>query len=383
MTTTAGPAGGEERPPVRRRRTAVAANAARNLVYLILLVAPVAGAAAAADAFPRTLAELDPPAEPVWASPTASETRDDIDVVVTVDVGDAPTLKAPDWATGVITAVNVTPGATIEEFDQIATVGQTPIIAAHTPSPFSRDLTIGSSGADVVMLQELLGRAGVYDGTVDGKYGSVTGGAVKDWRTALGDPNASTAFDHTQIIWMPDSTFAVADTILVVAVPAPAAGTDIISANRDFVAATLTGEAAAPVRAPAGYTLRVDGTTDLGPVIDQLDRSQLDALATAYYAGTIAETTINGQASPSGTLRFTGTLEQDQPTKHIAVPGSAIIHGTGDLACVVIGPQSDLAAVRVTVTGSNLTTVFLDPSTAPAGDVLVNPVDVGLDVQCA
>jgi len=53
---------------------------------------------------------------------------------------------------------------------------------------FTRFLTLGSTGDDVIALQELLTQEGYYSGNISGRYGSLTRAAVLAYQTANGLP---------------------------------------------------------------------------------------------------------------------------------------------------------------------------------------------------
>ena len=72
-----------------------------------------------------------------------------------------------------------------------AQVGPTPTVeTAEIPQP---TLTVGSSGAAVVLLQQILDFWGYYTKRVDGRYGPVTASAVAKWQSNLQSYNVGRA----------------------------------------------------------------------------------------------------------------------------------------------------------------------------------------------
>jgi peptidoglycan hydrolase-like protein with peptidoglycan-binding domain len=71
----------------------------------------------------------------------------------------------------------------------LAKLNGTPVLkrnAAATSVTYSRNLSYGSSGSDVVKLQKRLAELGYYSGAIDGSFGSMTLQAVKDFQSASG-----------------------------------------------------------------------------------------------------------------------------------------------------------------------------------------------------
>jgi len=64
-----------------------------------------------------------------------------------------------------------------------ATVGSNPVYPVYT---FTSFLTVGSSGAEVIALQQLLTDQGYYGGAIAGHYGYVTAAAVRRYQAANG-----------------------------------------------------------------------------------------------------------------------------------------------------------------------------------------------------
>lgn len=89
-------------------------------------------------------------------------------------------------ASGVVTTVDVAPGAEVSQGAVLYTVGLRPVAVAQGDVPMFREIRAGVKGADVRQLQEMLGALGHYDGAMDGEAGAGTTAAIERWQDALG-----------------------------------------------------------------------------------------------------------------------------------------------------------------------------------------------------
>ncbi|MFQ5523649.1 MAG: peptidoglycan-binding protein [Acidimicrobiia bacterium] len=89
-------------------------------------------------------------------------------------------------AVGVVTSVELEPGAVVSPGDVLYTVDLRPVVTAEGTVPSFRRLSLKSKGVDVAQLQALLAGLGFYDGEVDGVFGRSTRAAVKAWQKVLG-----------------------------------------------------------------------------------------------------------------------------------------------------------------------------------------------------
>ena len=96
------------------------------------------------------------------------------------------TPVAANPANGVVTSVDLGSGGQVSPGDVVYRVDQRPVSAAAGSVPSFRDLAPGSSGQDVRQLQELLAELGLYEGEVDGVYGTGMAAAVVTWQESLG-----------------------------------------------------------------------------------------------------------------------------------------------------------------------------------------------------
>lgn len=98
----------------------------------------------------------------------APRSRADVAVRVAPDVGDA-----------IVTALPLLPGADVTEGSVVLEVSGRPVFAISGELPTYRDLAVGSSGPDVVQLQQALKRLGLLDASLtEGTLGAETAQAV-------------------------------------------------------------------------------------------------------------------------------------------------------------------------------------------------------------
>ncbi|SDT74797.1 HlyD family efflux transporter periplasmic adaptor subunit [Actinoplanes derwentensis] len=129
-----------------------------------------------------------PPASLVTAE---AETRVLVEPIVlrgSVVPGASVKLLPPSSLTGadsVVTAVNVRKGDRIAEGVQILECKGAPVVALELPFPFYRDIIGGSTGPDVLALQQAMRRLG-YAAPRNSKMDAATQRALVKWWRALG-----------------------------------------------------------------------------------------------------------------------------------------------------------------------------------------------------
>jgi len=90
------------------------------------------------------------------------------------------------WASGVVTSILASPGGLVDAGDVVFAVDLRPVVIAEGSTPSFRDLGLKAVGPDVEQLQRLLDVLGLYDGDIDGVFGTSLRTAVKGWQTSLG-----------------------------------------------------------------------------------------------------------------------------------------------------------------------------------------------------
>ena len=169
------------------------------LVVLALLLA--VGAGAAARGFISPAQEAARAAAPAPSLITAPVQRGvlPLDVVLraTVGHGRSETVPAPQGGIGnsVVTSLSVSAGQTVNSGQLIGTVDEEPVFVMQGRVPAFRDLAPGTSGVDVLELQQGLEAAGFGVGEdAPGVYGEGTAAAVlRLYRAAGMSPNLPAA----------------------------------------------------------------------------------------------------------------------------------------------------------------------------------------------
>jgi peptidoglycan hydrolase-like protein with peptidoglycan-binding domain len=113
---------------------------------------------------------------------------------------------ASNQAVGVVTGVGAGPGDIVSAGTVLYSVNLRPVAVARGEVPAFRDLSIGTVGADVEQLQRFLSESKLYDGSVDGRFGAATEGAVMHWQRRANLPE--------------DGVVRVADIIFLPRLPA-------------------------------------------------------------------------------------------------------------------------------------------------------------------
>lgn len=154
------------------------------VVVALLAVAVMAGWWAARV----TLPDADPSDQPaaieaVWAEAVEGSVGRVLPYSTTLRQPSNPV--AVNGLAGVVTAVH--PGE-VSFGEVVYTVGDTPVRAIESDTPLWRDLSRGTRGDDVRILQTLLTSLEHFDGEVQGTFGPSTETAVKRWQKAEGRP---------------------------------------------------------------------------------------------------------------------------------------------------------------------------------------------------
>lgn len=89
-------------------------------------------------------------------------------------------------AVGVVTSVSVDQGDSVDAGDVLYSVDLRPVVVARGVVPAFRDMALRVEGPDVAQLQSFLAGMGLYDGEIDGDFGSGTRVAVQAWQKEIG-----------------------------------------------------------------------------------------------------------------------------------------------------------------------------------------------------
>lgn len=304
--------------------------------------------------------------EAVTVELSQEEIVDSVPATILVDVGSPPVLPSAGGG-GLVTAVPVSPGDTVDAGDVVVEVDRLALRALPTEAPLHRPIDRRSVGRDVEDLQAALAQLGLYDGPVDGRSGTATMDAVAAF---LGVPPSSRlSLDPTQVLWLSESlpVFRVA---VELGRPVPPVGEPLVIGPAPVLSAALTPDAGA--RFEGSWPARFE--------------SQDGALAASVTDdGSVAFEDVAAVVArldqPPGRVELAGILRSAEAVLVTAAPTTAIVVGADGSACVWLAEPRSPVPVEP-VGSSAIGATYLRPDPAIAGPVIVNPLEIGLS-ECS
>lgn len=106
-------------------------------------------------------------------------------------------------AEGIVTSVDIVPGATVSTGSRLFSVDLRPTVVGRGSIPSHRSLARGDEGPAVEQLQNFLAELGHLRATPDGSFGSTTEAAVRAWQRDLGIAVDGTVLP-SDIVWVPE-----------------------------------------------------------------------------------------------------------------------------------------------------------------------------------
>lgn len=341
-----------------------------TVTALVALVASVGGAAGSILVLGdrvRTRAELvadaaAPRTVPVTATVESRVLRSEVTLRGEVVQAEQAQLRLPDNVTGVVTAVRVQGGITIEAGSAVIEVQGRPVLVLPGTFRFYRDLAVGDTGPDVEQLQGALQALGLLKGNDRGSFGSATSAALRRLYERAGyaapNPVAARAAELWVVQQLPHP---IGDVLLSV--------NDTISAQKNVLALSATtvrlrgavppfkADLAAP-GTKAQVWLEENGQPVEGEVVavSTVDDGGGDTAALRDSREATADVPVVIQLSRPGkavTADRTYRVVINGPGKPepvLAVPASAVSqHADGGYFVALIGPQGTVTEVDVTV----------------------------------
>jgi hypothetical protein len=284
-----------------------------------------------------------------------------IELIVTLSGGgDA---RAPDWQ-GLVTSVLVKPGDTMSTGSPIVEVDGVRRVAAATPRPFYRSLTLGDVGPDVDQLVAFLTAIGKLppDRPNDRPYDQSLGRAVKALAADLGirepDDKSWMDFDNTWVVWMPGENLLVDEVRLTVGTVAPSLG-EVLLTFRSAVTSVrfavgvpaLTTEGVSDEVTVNGLVLPV---TNGEIILDDQSRDELASLLSSATDVADSASEIEHQASQGNdreiSINAVRSTTFDVATQ--AVPVAAVVTSLNGGQWVLVPGQDGYEGVPVVVVAS-------------------------------
>lgn len=166
----------------------------------------------------------------------------------------------PTEGHGVVTHIWLKGATTVEPGDPLYAVNLAPVVAAEGAVPSFRDLQIGSTGADVRQVQELLRAAGHRTSEATGVYDRATANEVYAWKKAHDIPPDG-VFEAVRVVFIPKlpARVALVDAVSVGA-PAPAGASGVrVLPNEPSFSIMLPAGQAQQVRTGQQVSLSIEG----------------------------------------------------------------------------------------------------------------------------
>ena len=278
-----------------------------------------------------------------------------------------PTELLWPGAAGVVTSVDLMNGDVATSGRLVATVNGSGVIALATEQPMYRDLTLGSSGTDVVHLSKALREFGLLsESHVDDRFGPETAAAVRELNLRRGVNSAAFSAAHT--MWLPHDT-AVETTALKVGSLAPGHGSVAVAGTVELTDAYVTiaesdgPDAGRRFRFVDGHEREVEVDNDAYGLTEDGSIRDLERLARSVNAGD---------------ERITGAVvELITPLTTYQLPSSAVLSGTDGGFCVVDGAGSATSVEIVDAGAGSVRVAERLPDR-----VVANPIRSGVATTC-
>ena len=308
----------------------------------------------------------DAPAEAVVIAPVKSSSSLAEPADVSLIWSDPTELLWPG-AAGVVTSVDLERGDIAASGRLVATVNGLGVIALTTQHPMYRDLTLGSSGSDVLHLSTALRELGLLSQShVDDRFGPETAAAVRELNLRRGVDSAQ--FSAMHAMWLPHDT-AVETTALKAGTLAPGHGSVAIAGTVELTSAYVTiaegdgPEAGSRFRFEDGHEREVEADNDVYRLTEDGSIQDLERLARSVNAG---DERING-----------AVVELITPLTTYQVPSPAVLSGADGGFCVV-DEAGSVTSVEIVGAGAGSVRV----AERLPDRVVVNPIRSGIATTC-
>lgn len=340
-----------------RRLTAFAVSLGFVLAPVVVLI----GVLTFVDPTP---AELDPPVDPIWTTPTESEQQDRQEVQIEISLGEPRFLRSPGGG-GLVTEVHVVGGSDLSGGDAVVAVDGVELLGMPSETPLYRTITWRTEGTDVLDTETFLRNVGLFDEEPDDQFDTETYRAVVEFERSLGLP-ATGSFEPEYVVWLPADPFSVQAVDLDVGATLPSRGSVIATSVRPTRAARITTPDDTSVSAPGVlHTLSIDGS----PVGDYVPDDGLPSDLIDQLRAVAEPTTDNPEL-----LEVSGITQRADPIARWTVPASAVMRGTDAETCVWGRSGRGLEPVSVTLIGSELGAAIVEWSDSTPNEILANPV---------
>jgi hypothetical protein len=320
------------------------------------------------------------PADAIVETVGLSSTTTTVDVTVLATLQTSPDALAGASPDGVVTSLgDIQVGGTVINGATVYEVDGTAVRAVRAPRPFYRTIKLGDHGWDVDELRGVL-RTLKISVPASGPADAQLQASVRGWAGGSQDLAGDVVFDPGLTVWIPAGPDLRVSKIAVQAgAPSPARGTAVVSFAPSLQSAELKN-------APPADGFIVDRTVSVAGMTYRLNGAQLkldDAGRVALAAAASNSGTQPGAlAEQATTLELDGRLQTTWSSASSLPIVAIVTRATGEL-CVVSRTSAGYQPANVTVAASSTADGTAVVSGLLAGvDVVLNPVDAGLDDIC-
>lgn len=351
------------------------------IVVALLIAVPLAGVGVFSWVQAQDPETLAPKPVAVLQQPTTISDDGETEATITAALKTGLTVTAPAWQGGVVTRVDIAPGAVVSTGTALLAIDGVTRIAAATSSPFYRTLAVGDKGEDVKSLETTLKTMGLFKGTANQTYDEATAAAVNKLGQRLGVAGEPTgAFDPLWMVWLPAEGIAAQTVDVAVNQAAPTQGSPILSTAPSVESITIAGRNGSLDFQSGAYILSQSGT-DVATIRSEADVNVdlIGKLTAQDESGSMGGSGSSATSAASRT--YAVGLRRETAVTLLSVPSSAVMTGSdGATTCVYgkYGPDdADYQTKAVTVAGGSLGVTHLQPADdLKALYVLADPIAV-------
>lgn len=274
---------------------------------------------------------------------------------LTVKIPTAPVASNP--LSGVVTKIGDTQAS---QGGILYVIGEQPVLAAVSPTPFYRDLADGSRGDDVKALQQMLKDRGFFQGDPDGVFGPQTTRAMKALQKEFGSPQSGTA-PLGSLVAFPQLPAQVSFKEGFRPGVVVSGGEDIVSSaigEREFYVSVSDSQLEfVPVGASVSFTYGGEKFSGIVAKTDQQSGlDQFKAELTGVDGGSVCDTRCDVLPAAAETSLL-AQVRPEEPISGIVVPAAAVQSTSNGSTFVTL---ADGTRRDVTVRGSGQGLVVVD-----------------------
>ncbi|GAB3535239.1 hypothetical protein GCM10027403_12480 [Arthrobacter tecti] len=266
---------------------------------------------------------------------------------------------ALNQASGVVTSVQLEPGAEVSVGDALYSVNLTPVVAAEGTVPSFRPLALGDVGEDVRQVETMLIALGYLQGEPADEYTARTQTAVSAWQTERGE-QATGVIAAGSIVFVPDLPRRLMLNTEVISRGLPVAGGEVvvygIPAAPDFTVPLQEGQTGT-VQPGLPVNIRMGESVWQAQVqeVRSDPENGVEAVLAPTDDGTICGDECTQVPVGEDTL-LPSELVIVPSTEGLVVPAAALITGADGAVAVVDGEGATIP-VQVTETANGMAVI--------------------------